>query len=76
MFAAWTPKGYDWVYKRFIPTKDKLPEHDAILASPRENHVVLSLKPDYYENLKSSYDPLFYRQEALGEYLNMQSGRV
>jgi hypothetical protein len=76
MFAAWTPKGYDWVYKRFISTKDKLPEHDAILASPRENVIVLSMKPDYYDNLKSSYDPLFYRQEALGEYLNTQSGRV
>jgi hypothetical protein len=76
MFAAWTPKGYDWVYKRFISPKDQLPEHEAILASPSENHLVLTKKPDYYQQLKSSYDPLFYRQEALGEYLNTQSGRV
>jgi hypothetical protein len=76
MFAVWTPKGYDWVYKRFISPLDKLPEHEAMLAAPGENHVMLSNSPDYYEQLKSSYDPLFYRQEALGEYLNTQSGRV
>jgi hypothetical protein len=76
MFAAWTPKGYDWVYKRFISPKDQLPDHEAILASPGENHVVLSKRPDFYKQLESSYDPLFYRQEALGEYLNTQSGRV
>jgi Terminase large subunit, T4likevirus-type, N-terminal len=75
MFAVWTPKGYDWVYKRFISPRDKLPAHEAIIALPDENHVVLS-KRDYYEHMKSSYDPLFYRQEALGEYLNTQSGRV
>jgi Terminase large subunit, T4likevirus-type, N-terminal len=76
MFAVWTPKGYDWVYKRFISLKEKLPAHEAIIALPDENHVVLSKRPDYYEHMKSSYDPLFYRQEALGEYLNTQSGRV
>jgi hypothetical protein len=25
MFAAWTPKGYDWVYKRFMHPKDAWP---------------------------------------------------
>jgi Terminase large subunit, T4likevirus-type, N-terminal len=31
MFAVWTPKGYDWVYKRFISPRDKLPAHEAII---------------------------------------------
>jgi hypothetical protein len=76
MFAVWTPKGFDWVYKRFISPKGKLPGHEAILATPRENFVVLAKRPDYYDQLKISYDDLFYQQEALGEYLNVYAGRV
>ena len=76
MFAVWTPKGYDWVYKRFISPKEKLPNHEAILATPRENVAVLAKRPDYYDQLKVSYDDLFYQQEALGEYLNVNAGRV
>src|SRR3954469_10208387 len=76
MFAVWTPKGFDWVYKRFISAKEKLPGHEAILATPRENFVVLAKRPDYYDQLKISYDDLFYQQEALGEYLNVYAGRV
>src|SRR5712671_4543225 len=32
--------------------------------------------PSYYAQLQVSYDELFYRQEALGEYLNVFTGRV
>src|SRR5438309_7929239 len=76
MFAAWTPKGFDWVYKRFIAPLEKLPRHEAILATPNENQFILSRRPDYYEQLKTSYDERFYQQEALGAYLNVHSGRV
>jgi len=75
MFAAWTPKGYDWVYRRFI-SEDKLKDHEAILARPFENIAVLDRQPDYYSQLQVSYDEPFYRQEALGEYLNVFTGRV
>lgn len=75
MFAVWTPKGFDWVYRRFIST-EKLPNHEAILAKPNENSFMLSGSPDYYERLKTSYDELFYQQEVLGEYLNVHSGRA
>ena len=75
MFAVWTPNGFDWVYKRFI-SQQKIEDHEAILAMPGENLAVLSKRPQYYEQLKNSYDDLFYRQEALGEYLNTKSGRV
>lgn len=76
MFAVWTPKGLDWVYRRFISPTDKLPGHEAIIAAPGENLAVLSKSPDYYENLKASYDDRFYQQEVLGAYLNVNAGRV
>jgi hypothetical protein len=75
-FAVWTPKGFDWVYDRFISPASRLEGHEAILAGPRENVAVLQKNPKYYEELKASYDDKFYRQEAEGEYLNIFSGRV
>jgi hypothetical protein len=73
-FAVWTPKGYDWVYQRFISSK--VDGYETVLAKPFENRFLLDKIPDYYERLKSSYDPKFYSQEVLGEYLSMSSGRV
>jgi hypothetical protein len=74
-FGGWTPKGYDWVYERFIGT-NRLPGYQVILAKPNENLAILQNRPDFYEALKSSYDEKFYRQEVLGEYLNIFSGRA
>jgi phage terminase large subunit len=73
-FAVWTPKGYDWVYQKFIsfPVRG----YEAVVASPRENRFLLERTPDFYERLKDSYDDSFYRQEVLGEYLNLSGGRV
>jgi len=73
-FAVWTPKGYDWVYRRFL--RERVDGYDAVLAKPFENRYVLDKVPDFYERLKSSYDPRFYQQEVLGEYLNLHSGLV
>jgi hypothetical protein len=75
MFAVWTPNGFDWVYKRFI-SQNKLEDHQAILAAPGENLAMLAGRPNYYQQLKNSYDDLFYRQEVLGEYLNTKTGRA
>jgi Terminase large subunit, T4likevirus-type, N-terminal len=75
-FAVWTPKGFDWVYDRFISPAAALEGYDAVIAGARENVVVLQKNPAYYEELKASYDDKFYRQEAEGEYLNIFSGRV
>jgi hypothetical protein len=69
-FAVWTPNGYDWVYKRFIDSPAT--GYSATLASPRENFHVLEM----YDRLEQSYDERFYRQEVLGEYLNIRSGAV
>jgi len=73
-FAVWTPKGFDWVYRRFI--KEPVSGYEAILARPFENRHLLEQIPDYYERLQRSYDARFYEQEVLGEYLNVSSGLV
>jgi len=72
-FAVWTPKGFDWVYRRFI--SEPVAGYRATLASPRENYHLLEAIPDFYERLKQSYDERFYQQEVLGAYLNVSAGR-
>jgi hypothetical protein len=73
-FGVWTPKGNDWVYRRFI--QDVKAGHECIRAEPFENRYVLENAPDYYESLKETYDPKFYEQEVLGEYLNVFADQV
>ena len=73
-FAVWTPKGFDWVYERFIA--NRVNGYETVIAQPFENRFLLDRIPDYYERLKSSYDARFYEQEVLGEYLSMNAGRV
>ena len=73
-FAVWTPKGFDWVYERFVA--NPVEGYETVQAAPFENRFLLERIPDYYERLKSSYDERFYQQEVLGEYLNLHAGRV
>jgi phage terminase large subunit len=73
-FAVWTPKGYDWVFRRFI--KEPVEGYQAIMATPFENRYLLDKVPDFYERLKRSYDARFYEQEALGSYLSLNSRLV
>jgi len=73
-FGAWTPKGFDWVYRRF--RAERVKGYRLVEAVPLENKHLLQETPDYYDRLKESYDDNFYRQEALGEYLNLQAGQV
>jgi hypothetical protein len=73
-FAVWTPKGKDWVWKRFI--SGEFPTYEAIKAQPRENRYLLDVVPDYYDRLQKSYSPEFYRQEVLGEYTSVISDRA
>jgi hypothetical protein len=73
-FGVWTPQGHDWIYKRFI--HEPVSGYECVCAKPFENHFVLDKTPDYYERLKTSYDPKFYRQEVLGEYVNSRTDRV
>jgi len=73
-FAAWTPKGYDWVYRRFL--LEPVEGYEVILAKPFENRHLLERVPDFYRRLARSYDARFYQQEVMGEYLNISGGRV
>jgi hypothetical protein len=73
-FAVWTPKGFDWVYKKFIAHPAE--GYEAIQAAPFENTHLLEQVPDFYERLRGSYDENFYRQEVMGSYLNVRAGLV
>ena len=73
-FGVWTPKGFDWVYRRFIARERQ--GYDVVLAKPFENRFLLSQIPDFYERLRTSYDERFFQQEALGEYLSLGGDRV
>jgi Terminase large subunit, T4likevirus-type, N-terminal len=73
-FGVWTPKGFDWVARRF--REEPVEGYALIEAEPFENRHILENTPDYYERLKASYDESFFEQEALGKYVNLQAGRV
>jgi hypothetical protein len=73
-FAVWTPKGYDWVYERFVARQ--VEGYETVVAKPFENRFLLDKVPDYYSRLKSSYDARFYDQEVLGQYLTLHAGNV
>jgi terminase large subunit-like protein len=73
-FAVWTPKGFDWVYRKFITHPS--PGYKVVCAAPFENRHLLNKVGDFYERLRHSYDENFYEQEVLGSYLNMDGGRV
>jgi hypothetical protein len=73
-FAVWTPRGYDWVYERFVARK--IEGYETVMAAPFENRYLLERVPDYYERLRGSYDERFFEQEGLGRYVSLQAGRV
>lgn len=73
-FGVWTPKGFDWVYRRF--RNEPVTGYELFEAEPYENRHLLDKVPDFYERLKASYDARFFEQEALGRYLNLMSGRT
>jgi len=73
-FAVWTPKGRDWVWRRWI--EKKIAGYEVTLAKAFENRFVLEAIPDFYERLKSSYNDKFFAQEVLGEYVHQTEGLV
>jgi hypothetical protein len=73
-FGVWTPQGHDWIYRKFI--KNPVSGYGCICARPFENRFLLARTPDYYERLESSYDPKFFAQEVMGEYVNSRADRA
>ncbi len=70
-FGVWTPKGFDWVYRRFVEANYK--DYGLVRATPREN---IYLPGDFYDQLRHAYPERFYEQEVMGEYLNVFSGQA
>lgn len=73
-FGVWTPKGFDWVYRRFI--RETIAGYEVIRARPYENRYLLECVPDFYERLKESYDEQLFVQEVQGDYVNINGGAV
>ena len=73
-FGVWTPKGFDWVHRKFV--SHCVQGYEVIQAEPFENRHLLEQVPDFYERLRGSYDENFYKQEVLGSYLNVRGGLV
>lgn len=74
-FAVWTPKGFDWVYRRFV-AEDRVKDYKTVTAAPGENRFLLGRIPDFYDRLRDSYDENFFKQEVLGAYINLTGGLV
>jgi hypothetical protein len=70
-FAAWTPKGFDWVWQRFV-SPDAVVGYGFVQAK-RDNPAIT---PEFYEALKNSYDERFYQQEVEGKYLSLFAGQA
>ena len=49
-FAVWTPRGFDWVYRKFI--SDPVTGYHVTLAKPYENRFLLDKVPEYYDRLQ------------------------
>ena len=73
-FGVWTPKGFDWVYRRFVAQESD--DYQLVIAQPFENRFLLGKIPEFYKRLAQSYDETFYKQEVLGAYLNITGGLV
>jgi hypothetical protein len=73
-FAVWTPKGRDWVWRRFIG--EPVAGYGLVKAKPYENRFVLEAVPDFYERLRYSYGEQFFEQEVLGDYVENDQDRV
>ena len=73
-FAVWTPKGRDWVWRRFVG--EPITGYGMVKAQPYENRFLLDAVPDFYERLRHSYGEKFFEQEVLGSYVDNDQDRV
>lgn len=64
-----TPKGFNWLYDRFDQDDEAL----VVNSATQEN---TSLPADYVKSMETQYDPEVYRQEVLGQFINLNTGAV
>jgi PBSX family phage terminase large subunit len=67
-----SPAGFSWVYDHFIGDL-KSDQHELIQTTSYNNPF---LPEGYIEALRATYDEKFFRQEIMGEFLNLTSGQV
>lgn len=72
-FGCWTPKGYDWVYDKFINPLTRDHETEMIYSTPGEN---FHLPENFYAGLLRTYDTAWADQEVKGSYLSVFQGQV
>jgi hypothetical protein len=72
-FAVWTPKGFDWVYRKFIQNRGSA--YDVVLAQPYENRFLLDQVPGDYLNSKGSLVYKSFARETNIEAVDLDPNR-
>lgn len=62
-----TPKGFTWIYRRFLEKKNK--DYGMVQCSSRDNPF---LPPDFIESLQEEYVGVFAKQEIEGEFVGFE----
>jgi len=69
-----SPSGFNWIFDYFHPSgKKNTKEFGYITASSYANTF---LPKGYIESVQAQYDETFFKQEILGEFINITSGKV
>jgi len=69
-----SPAGFNWLYDYFTPDGEhRTDEFELINASSFNNP---HLPHGYIESMRDQYTEAFFKQEVLGEFINITSGRV
>ena len=69
-FATTTPKGYNWVYNKFIDEQERLPSTKAIQGVPSfaNPHTPLEYRRDILDDFEGQY----HAQEVLGQFVTFE----
>lgn len=67
-----TPAGHDWMYKKFVDPETKIP--DAVIHRWQTKDNAHNLPQGYIEQLRSQMSLDLFRQEILGEFIDLGRG--
>lgn len=69
-----SPSGYNWIFDYFHPNGKKNNDNFGIITASSFSNTHL---PDgYLDAIKGQYDEKFFKQEILGEFINITQGKV
>lgn len=69
-FVTTTPKGENWIHRKFIDADSRLDDADVVRGVP--THENPHLPDDYTDEIVEEYDGRFYEQEVLGEFVGFE----